>query len=61
VKPVLRRHTQQYDGTIDDATMEGMTMQLMLRRDVATDVRWYDGKQCDGRYDDAFDKEADDQ
>ncbi len=43
----------------DDATMDGMTMQLMLQRDVAMDVRRYDGKQCDRRYDDAFDKEAD--
>ena len=45
----------------DDATTDGMTMQLMLRRDVATDVRRYNGKQCDGQYDDAFDKEADNQ
>ncbi len=45
----------------DDGTTDGMMMQLMLRRGVATDVRGYDGKQCDGRYDDAFDKEADDQ
>jgi hypothetical protein len=45
----------------DEATTDGMMMQLMLRRDVAMDVRRYDGKQCDGRYDDAFDKEADNQ
>jgi hypothetical protein len=43
----------------DDATTDGMMMQFMLRRDVAMDIRRYDGKQCDGRYDDAFDKEAD--
>ncbi len=45
----------------DDATTDGMIMQLMLRQDVATDIRRYDGKQCDGRYDVAFDKEADNQ
>ncbi len=45
----------------DDAMTDGMMMQLMLQRDVATDVRQYDGKQCDGRYDDAFDKEDDNQ
>ncbi len=45
----------------DDATTDGMTMQLMLQQDFLMDVPWYDGKQCDGRYDDSFDKEADDQ
>jgi hypothetical protein len=45
----------------DDPTPDGMTMQLMLRQDVATDVQRYGGKQCDRQYDDAFDKEADDQ
>jgi hypothetical protein len=45
----------------DDATTDGMMMQLMLRQDVAMDVRQYDGKQCDGQYDDTFDKEADNQ
>ncbi len=45
----------------DDATTDGMTMQLILQQDVAMDVQRFDGKQCEGRYDDVFDKEADDQ
>ncbi len=45
----------------DDETTDGMTMQLMLQQDGATYVRRYNGKQCDEQYDDAFDKEADNQ
>jgi hypothetical protein len=45
--------------TCDDATADGITMQLMIRRDVVTDVQVVqlrDGGQCNGRYDDAFDR-----
>jgi len=33
--------------------MDGMAMQLMIRRDVAMEVWWYNGRQRDGR-DEAF-------
>jgi len=44
--------------TCDDAMADGITMQLVIRRDVATDVQVVqrcNGGQCDGRFDDAFD------